>query len=190
MKTFKDYLFESKKVYSFKVKVAGDLPENFQNDLKKSLEKHQVITLEKMTTPVQESPLDFPELANREVNIFDVVVEYPITAPEIASFLKEMGVAEDCFRVRNSAEPSETDVRITNDEAGALLDDAQYLEAVEVKAKDYFGDEFNKSFLKDLAQTAKEKSKELGHDKLDANVLAANQKKEFDKAGMKSPMGS
>lgn len=190
MKTFKDYLFESKKVYSFKVKVAGDLPENFQNDLKKSLEKHQIVTLEKMTTPVQESPLDFPELTNREVNIFDVVVEYPITAPEIAAFLKEMGVAEECFRVRNSAEPTETDIRTVRDEAGALLDDAQYSEAMEIKAKDYFGDEFNKSFLKDLAKTAKDRSKELGNDKLDPNVFAANKQKKFDKAGMKSPMGS
>ena len=39
MKTLKDYLSESKKAYSFKIKVAGELPENFQDTLKKSLEK-------------------------------------------------------------------------------------------------------------------------------------------------------
>jgi L-2-hydroxyglutarate oxidase LhgO len=33
MKTFKEYLTESKKVYSFKVKVAGELPEKFQEGL-------------------------------------------------------------------------------------------------------------------------------------------------------------
>jgi hypothetical protein len=30
MKTFKEYLAEGKKVYDFKIKVAGELPENFQ----------------------------------------------------------------------------------------------------------------------------------------------------------------
>ena len=37
MKTFKEYLAESKKVYSFKVKVAGELPEKFQETLKTHL---------------------------------------------------------------------------------------------------------------------------------------------------------
>jgi hypothetical protein len=34
MKTFKEYLTESKKVYNFKIKVAGDLPEDFEKNLK------------------------------------------------------------------------------------------------------------------------------------------------------------
>jgi hypothetical protein len=190
MKTFREYLSESKKVYSFKVKVAGDLPENFQENLKKSLEKYQIITLEKMTTPVQESPVDFPEQSNKEVNIFDLVVEYPITAPEIANFIKEMQISEECFRVRNSAEPTETDGRIVADEAGALLDDPYYTEQAEIKPKDYFGDDFNKSFLKELAKTAKDRKKELGHDKAKPNVLGEAPKVKTDKAGAKSAIGS
>jgi hypothetical protein len=31
MKEFKDYLAESKKYWNFKVKIAGELPENFEN---------------------------------------------------------------------------------------------------------------------------------------------------------------
>lgn len=190
MKSFREYLSESKKVYSFKVKVAGDLPENFQENLKNSLEKFQIITLEKMTTPVQESPMDFPEQSNKEVNIFDLVVEYPVTAPEIAAYVKDMGLAEECFKIRNSGEPSETDTRIINDEAGALLDDPYYKEAVEVKPKDYFGDDFNKSFLKELARTAKEKSKELGQNSVKPDVLGEAPKIKTDKVGAKSAIGS
>ena len=33
MKTFKEYLVENKKIYSFKIKVAGDVPEKFQEAL-------------------------------------------------------------------------------------------------------------------------------------------------------------
>jgi hypothetical protein len=192
MKTFKEYLTENKKVYSFKVKVAGDLPEGFQDDLKNSLEKYNIVSLGKITTPVQESPMDFPEKTNKEINIFDLVVEYPITAPEIGSFIKEMGISEECFRVRGSAEPSEYDHLITPDgkSAGALLDDPYYKESADVKHKDYFGNDFNKSFLKELAKTAKERNKELGKDKAKPDVLGEAPKIKTDKAGAKSAMGS
>ena len=46
MKTFKEYLSESKKVYSFKVKVAGEIPEGFQDKLKTELDRCKLITLE------------------------------------------------------------------------------------------------------------------------------------------------
>jgi hypothetical protein len=189
MKNFRQYLSEQKKVYSFKIKVAGDLPENFQDNLKKSLEKYQIITLDKMTTPVQESPLDFPELANKEVTIYDLVVEYPITAPEIANFIKDMNVTEECFRVRNSSSPSEYDHRIQPDVAGALLDDPMYTEADKIKTKDYFGDGFNKDFLKELAKLSKERVKESGSNN-DPDVLKSASKNKTDKVGVKSAMGS
>jgi hypothetical protein len=44
--------------------------------------------------------------------------------------------------------------------------------------------------LKDLAKTAKERMKELGHDKLDADVLESAPKIKTDKAGIKSAIGS
>ena len=191
MKTLKEYLSESKKVYSFKVKVAGDIPENFQESLKNSLEKYQIVTLEKMTTPVQESPMDFPELANKEVTIYDLVVEYPITAPEITNFVKDMGLSEECFRVRGSSEPSEYEQLGLDDPSGsALLSDPYYKESTAVKHKDYFGADFNKNFLKELAKASKERNKELGIDKAKPDVLGEAPNAKTDKAGAKSAIGS
>lgn len=175
MKNFREYLSESKKIYSFKVKVAGDLPENFQEDLKRSLQKYSVITLDKMTTPVQESPMDFPELANKEVHIFDLVVEYPITSPEISNYIKDMGVMEECFRVRGSSEPSEYEQ--------ALVDDQE--KPAKIEHKDYFGNDFNRSFLKDLEKTLKEKKKE-GKGLVEYDIPNAKE----DKQGKLSPVGS
>ena len=187
MKTLKEYLAESKKIYSFKVKVAGELPENFEKDLKSRLDRCGVMTFEKVTTtPIQALPLDFPDHPNTEVSIFEVVCEYPITGPEISHDVKELGIPENCFRIRGSNEPTETEQVLANDEPSgeALLSDSQYKESGKVNHKDYFGADFNKSFLKDLSKAAKERKK-------DGNQVEYKlEKQKQDKAGAKSAMGS
>jgi hypothetical protein len=187
MKTFKEYLTESKKVYSFKVKVAGELPEKFQESLKARLDRCKIVTFETVTTtPIQESPMDFPELTNMEVTVFEVITEYPITGPELAKEITELGLSENRFRVRGSNEPSEQDqVLVQAESTGeALLSDSTYKESGKIKHKDYFGDEFNKAFLKDLEKIAKTRKKEnsQGEYKLP--------KAKQDKEGAKSAMGS
>jgi len=190
MKTFRDYLSESKKIYSFKVKLAGEIPENFLETLKKRLDNYKIVTLEKMATPVEETSVDFSQYGDKEITVFDLAVEYPITAPEIGAYLKEMSISEECFRVRGSMEPSEIDSRLVPDEAGALLDDPFYKDETKIKHKDYFGDDFNRDFLKQLAKEAKERKKETKQDKGDPDVLGSAPKFKQDKAGAKSAMGS
>lgn len=183
MKTFKEYLTESKKVYDFKIKVAGELPESFQENLKTSLGRCGVSKLEKVaTTPIQAVPLDFPNHPNTEVHIFEVVCDYPVTAPEIVTDIRALGLDEACFKVRGANEDSESP--IVEPKATSLLTDSQYTEAEKVKQKDYFGDDFNKGFLKDLekASKARKKENEQGEYKLP--------KGKTDKAGTKSALGS
>lgn len=195
MKTFKEYLAESKKTYSFKVKIAGELPEHFADDLKARLENRGILQFEQLkTTPVQEVPLDFPELKNTEVHIFDVMTEYPCTPTEIEKEIFEMDCCQPgYYKARNSASPSEID-QITagakTDYEGALLHDNEYKDGQDVKHKDYFGDDFNKDFLKTLSKEAKERKKELGYDKLKADVYKSQPKLKQDKAGTKSPMST
>ena len=188
MKNFKEYLTESKKVYSFKVKVAGELPEKFQEGLTTRLGRCGVMTVKKLTTtPIQESPLDFPELKNMEVTVFEVICEYPVTSPEIAEDIKCMGVEEAHFRVRGSNQPSEQEQVLANDEPSgeALLDEIDLDKNVgKVKVKDYFGDDFNKSFLKELSKTAKQQKKDNGQGEY---KLPKNKQ---DKEGAKSAVGS
>jgi hypothetical protein len=172
MKSFKEYLAESKKVYSFKVKVAGELPEKFTDNLKARMDKYSVATFEQVTkTPVQKLPIDFPELENAEVTVFEVVTEYPVTGPLIEKELKEMGLDYKSYRVRGSQEPSEVDQAMTveddDTEKEALLTDSEYKEAEGVEAKNYFGDDFNASFLQDLQKAREEAMKEAGCDPKD-----------------------
>jgi hypothetical protein len=188
MKTFKEYLTESKKVYSFKVKVAGELPEKFQEGLTTRLGRCGVMSVKKLTTtPIQESPLDFPELKNMEVTVFEVICEYPVTSPEISVEIKNMGLDEACYRVRGSGEPTEQEQILANAEpTGEALLDENDLDAsnTKIKHKDYFGDEFNKGFLKDLSKAAKDRKKD------GVQTEYKLPKAKTDKAGAKSAMGS
>jgi hypothetical protein len=100
MKEFKDYLAESKKYWNFKVKIAGELPENFETKFKNVLEKYNGKIDSKSKTPIQKTPLDFPKLENREVHMFLVTTEYPVTPPEIENDIKmKTSVHGSCVKV-------------------------------------------------------------------------------------------
>lgn len=185
MKPFKEYLAESKKTYQFRIKVAGELPEKFQESLKTQLGRVSVKTFEKVeTTPIQSVPLDFPNLSNKEVHIFNLVCEYPITSPELANDLKAVGLTEECFRIRGDGEQTEESNQALSEPSGeAVLDEVEYKDT-KIKHKDYFGNDFNKGFLKDLEKTAKARKKEDGQGEYKLP------KGKSDKAGTKSALGS
>jgi hypothetical protein len=183
MKTFKEYLAEGKKAYPFRIKVAGDLPEGFVKKVKEYLGYCKASLVEKSKTPIQAQPLDFPELNNVDIHVFEVVCEYPTTAPQIIERLKTL-VPESHLRVRNGGDPAEADHATFETEGSgeSILEEPEYSD--KIKAKDYFGDEFNKSFLKELSKTSKESAKEEG--KGEYKLPKAKQ----DKAGAKSAIGS
>ena len=63
MFTFKDYLTESVKKYTFRVKVANDLTTEQETKLKGLLDRFSVAEFTKSgKTPIQSLPLDFPKL--------------------------------------------------------------------------------------------------------------------------------
>ena len=107
MKTFFDYLSESNKVYQFKIAVAGDNQEGLAERLKTVLEKFGI---EKMSTgkrtPIQESPLEFPQLSNTEITYFDVDIKYPTTPPMIEEHIAHTcDIQRSHVHVRNLQDP-------------------------------------------------------------------------------------
>lgn len=190
-KTLKEYIIENKKVYSFKVKLAGEFMSDFEEKLKETLSRCNVLVLKKIkSTPVQKVPLDFPNLSNMEVTIYDLVCEYPITPPEIMNELKGLGIDEEYVIVRNSSEPTEVDELLTPDHEGkALL--TKEVEEPGIDHKEVYGAEYNTGFLADLAKAAKERKEKLGHNEnANPDVLGTQEKFEQDKAGTKSAVGS
>lgn len=90
MKSFKDILTESKKTYAFKIGIAGEMPEGFNERLKSILEKFSVANLSSpKKTPIQERPLDFPNLENTEVHYFDLEVNYPTTPQMLGEYISQ-----------------------------------------------------------------------------------------------------
>ena len=75
MKSFIEFLNESKKTYKFHVRVAGPLPEGFADKMETALQKYSVVNFSNgKTTPITETPLDFPSLQNMEVTHFEAEV--------------------------------------------------------------------------------------------------------------------
>lgn len=109
MKTFKDFLTESKKTYKFLIKVAGELPEGFSENLKRNLEKFDLVKVSAgKRTPIQETPLDFPQLQNMEVNVFEAEVNYPTTGFVLQNYLADnCMIAKNRWVVRGENEPLE-----------------------------------------------------------------------------------
>lgn len=185
MKSLKEYLTESVKTYQFRIKVAGDLKEGFADRAKAGLARYTCEKFNQVSnTPIQTKVKDFPELENVEVTVFECECAYPVTPQELAAALKNStGLSETFFRVRNMSDPTEQEMPLATDEPSgeAMLNDSQYKDAPKVNHKEYFGDDYNKSFLKDLQKASKERMKEAEY------KLGKNKE---DKAGMKSAMGS
>ena len=120
MRSFTEILTESKKTYQFKIGVAGPLPEGFEDTLETILKKYGANNLTSgKKTPIQERPLDFPQLQNMEVTYFELAVEYPTTSQVLQEYVgKCCGIDQAYIIVRNMNDPRE--------EYQEMKDDAPY----------------------------------------------------------------
>mgnify|MGYP003565214973 CR=1 FL=1 len=88
MKNFRDFLTESTQTYKFKIRVAGEVPEGFEDRLKMNLEKFDLVKLSAgKRTPITEKPLDFPQLQNLEVTHYEAELNYPTTSHHLEHYL-------------------------------------------------------------------------------------------------------
>lgn len=109
MRSFAQILTESKKTYEFKIGIAGELPEGFADRLEVGLKKFGLNKLSTgKKTPIQERPLDFPQLQNMEVTYYEAEVEYPTTVQVLQEYLGNVCVVpQSHIIVRNPNEPQE-----------------------------------------------------------------------------------
>lgn len=159
MKTLNEYIMMTKKTYPFRIKVAGEVAPEQEAKMKTLLDKFQVVEFKKTSrTPVQPNPLDFPRLNNTEVNIFDVVLDYPATPYELTNYLGNgLHINEQQILVRNPNDPQERNPEIVDGHNGPLLMDSEYKEAPNANFDDFYGDKYNASFVKALSDDLKAK---------------------------------
>lgn len=168
MKSFKEHLsegFQAKK-YDFRVKVAGTFSTEQETKLKSMLERYQVNAFKKVgVTPIQALPLDFPQVKNCEVNIYEVTLDYPTTQQELTEYLTSgLEVSKQNLVVRRPGEPSEEYQHEEPKREGALLNDPDYKEAGSPQFEDYYGDKYNSGFVKELNDILKLQRKARGEE--------------------------
>lgn len=169
MKSFTEYLTESKKRYDFRIKIAGDMTSEQEDAMKRLLgrftNENTLTGFKKSKTPIQAVPLDFPQVKNCEVNIYEVTLDFPTTQHELTEYLAaELGIGKSNLVVRRPGEPSEEYQTPAEEREGALLLDPTYKEAGSPKFEDYYGDKYNSGFVKELNDILKLQRKERGEE--------------------------
>lgn len=93
MKQFREYLTEAEKSYDYRIKIVGDVGNDFIKDLESRLSQFDVIKFSTVkSTPVQMKPADFPAHANERVSNIDVVLRYPAIEPQIKQISQLLGL--------------------------------------------------------------------------------------------------
>lgn len=159
MRSFKEYLIENQeaKKYAFKIKIAGDLPENCEDVMETALKKYEVSKFAKTkTTPIQSKLTDFPTMENAQVTIFDIELNYPTTSQVLTHYMAEQtGVDPCCIRVRSPLEEAEAELNaehaIKEDNKALLTQDYQ-----KESNQDKVGDKGVSNFLKELSKARKD----------------------------------
>ena len=164
MKRFFEYLLESaeEKKYAFKIKIAGPLPDNCEDCMEAALQKYKVCKFSKgKRTPIQETLIDFPELKNVEMTVFEVEVDYPATSVIIQELVaSSTGISKDCIRVRTPQEEANWDIEHSNSVQNA--DDSKDKVPLltqnyeKSKSQELMGDKYVSGFLKELEKLRKD----------------------------------
>ena len=161
MSTFEQYLTESAKQYDYKIKVAGEISDDFGTRMETALAKYDVAKLSAgKKTPIQEHPLDFPQLKNQEVHIFDLTTNYPASAHELKEYIADfMNMSPAMIMVKHPNAPEEeyqAEMNATS-EYKNMLQTIEMGSASDVKAEDLYGDKANMSLLKELLKGREER---------------------------------
>jgi len=187
MKPFTAYLRDLHRNYDFKVKIAGDLPENMKEHITLALSQYKV---EKCSAgkrlPIAETHLDFPTLKNQNVTIFDVTTSYPTTSQMVRNLLADkLKTNFEFVKVRSLQEDQEMEI---NHEHDAPTEEAR-LNQHEMEftpgGQDMVGEKQKMALLKEL-----NKQKHTGEQYKGVNdqILAKAQPQHVKETPVKQPL--
>jgi len=191
----KDYLSSSYPEYKYTIKLAVDaVTDDMLDCMENCFAKYDLKTASKFReTPIQESPLDFPQVKNTPVFISEIVLQYPASRDYLNTKLADMlGVSKQRIVVYSENDPrfAETDLYISRminhdnkGEAKLGKDDYKGEEAEDPKGTE----DQRLDLLKDLEKARKERETNEAHAESD-NVLPADYDS-FDKTKEESSPG-
>jgi len=163
MKSFTEYLTESKNTYTFRIKLAKELSGDDLSRIENHLAKYDV---QKVSAPtklmLQSVPYDFPQLRGYEIFVIEFETNLPASAYQIQTEIQTLlGISDGFMKVRSDQEPLEQAEQALSDDAevASLLADSTYSEAESINPDDYFGDKYNTSLVQELLKLKKDQEK-------------------------------
>lgn len=163
-KSFTSYVAETKADYKYVLKFAvHEMTDGMIDMLEASLKKYDLKSASAFRkTPIQESPLDFPNVKNTPVYICDLVLGYPGSLDFLRTYLcSSMGISPQQLAVYSENDPRqiETDLYLDRNSPEfkakyktRLGSDHEETETVP------YGEKYNTSFLQELQKVSKERS--------------------------------
>lgn len=171
-KHFAHYVLENKTDYKYTLKFAvPEMTDPMIDCIESALKKYELKTASAFKkTPIQESPLDFPNIKNMPVFITDIVMGYPasldflrvhvgnavgVSTAQIAVYSENdpRQIETDLFLERKSDSFKADYVAVLDPENPAYGGDAMVAE----KDSDKFGAGYNTPFLQELEKVRKER---------------------------------
>lgn len=187
MSTFADYYDLNKKDYEYKLKIAEcDFSEVHKEKVRTALQKYDLQgSISYKKTPLQENPMDFPNLNNVEVYIADVVLLYPASPEALRGYLSDVtGINSACIAVYRKGDPRLADQEdYLYRKSPEFKDDYQPALGSDYGVEDnsaMYGDKYNVEFLKGLESERKNRKDNT----VDSQI---NPSKKEDKSSISKP---
>jgi hypothetical protein len=154
MKKFQEYLAESERTYSYRIKIVGDFEPALIKALEEKLKQFDPVKVSAVKkTPIQLKPADFPAHANESVSSMDCEFRYPAIEPQVQQIAQLLGLDPNRIRLLTTAyEDSMAEEKEKVEEQNKdLLTDTDYpAPNAEQKAlsKDYSANPYQHAVLK------------------------------------------
>lgn len=163
-KTFISYVSETKTEYKYVLKFAvNDMTDSMIDTIESSLKKYDLKAASAFRkTPIQESPLDFPNVKNTAVYICNITLGYPGSLDFLRTYIcSNLGISTANLAVYSENDPRqiETDLYLerTSDKFKS-----EYKTSLgsDYENSDYvpYGEKYNSEFLRELDKVNKERA--------------------------------
>lgn len=185
MKSFSDYLMESKKKYNFSIKLAFKPDSALLDKIESALGRFDLDSFGKVQSlPIKKTDRNFPKLVNPEIYQMQIVLNYPASNEFVKNALIQVGILDETVAVVSTDHEASVDAEDTGIESNTsdevLLDKDINSGPKTADQKDLMGDDYNKKLVKNSV-TGKVKIK---------NGPPAAKFNTDEKEGVKSPIGT
>jgi len=176
MKKFSEYLAESIRNYKYTVKLAFKPDNETMDKIERALAKYNIVNISApRSLPIQRIDKDFPGINNPETYVFEVEVSYPAPAEFVRHTIANMGFAfeqvavlsaahmksveaeedaiaansgEEALLMKDYTNDQEEKISSASDEERTILMRDSGEQHTKKLSADFFGDEYNKQFVK------------------------------------------